>query len=117
MSIVNTLSLESNREIKLNFDGGDLSSDAGLLLIKEFAAKKSLASQPTISRFFTRMDKDTLLQFDDIDKSLRDIIYAIKSPEHMLLDLDSTLFGTYGNQEGEGFNFHYQAHGYSLALL
>ena len=29
MSIVNTLSLESNRQIKINFDGGDLSSDAG----------------------------------------------------------------------------------------
>ena len=39
MSIVNTLSLESNRQIKINFDGGDLSSDAGLLLLKEFAAK------------------------------------------------------------------------------
>ena len=25
MSIVNTLSLESNRQIKINFDGGDLS--------------------------------------------------------------------------------------------
>ena len=36
MSIVNTLSLESNRKIKNNFDGGDLSSDEGLLLIKEF---------------------------------------------------------------------------------
>ena len=34
----------------------------------------------------------------------------------MLLDLDSTLFGTYGNQEGEGFNFHYQAHGYHPLL-
>ena len=39
MSIVNTLALESNRQIKINFDGGDLSSDAGLLLIKEFACK------------------------------------------------------------------------------
>ena len=39
MSIVNTLSLESNRQIKINFDGGDLSSDAGLLLIKEFVIK------------------------------------------------------------------------------
>jgi|GEM_PF-1749512 len=39
MSIVNTLSLESNRQIKINFDGGDLSSDAGLLLIKEFVRK------------------------------------------------------------------------------
>ena len=39
MSIVNTLSLESNRKIKINFDGGDLSSDADLLLIKEFVSK------------------------------------------------------------------------------
>ena len=175
MDILNTLSLKSNRQIKINFDGGDLSSDAGLLLIQEFAAKigflklikkkfktndKSvrfhkddenlmqmvyqiisayfeddcadeltldpvfnvilekdrLASQPTLSRFFNRMDEDTLLQFDDIDKSLRDIIYSIKYPEHVLLDLDSTLFGTYGSQEGEGFNFHYQAHGYHPLL-
>ena len=62
------------------------------------------------------MDEDTLRQFDDIDKSLRDVIYSIKHPEHMLLDLDSTLFGTYGDQEGEGFNFHYQAHGYHPLL-
>ena len=34
MSIINTLSLKSNRQIKINFDEGDLSSDAGLLLIK-----------------------------------------------------------------------------------
>ena len=120
MSIVNTLSLESNRQIKINFDGGDLSSDAGLLLIKEFVSKlgidkllgkafktndsalfryhtdqenllqmiymiiagyfeddasdeltndpvfksvlekDALASQPTVSRFFNRMDEDTL---------------------------------------------------------
>ena len=39
MDILNTLSLKSNRQIKINFDGGDLSSDAGLLLIQEFAAK------------------------------------------------------------------------------
>lgn len=175
MNILNTLSLKSNRQIKINFDGGDLSSDAGLLLIKEFAAKTGflklvkknfktndksvrfhkddenlmqmiyqiisayfkddcadeltldpvlnailekdgLASQPTLSRFFNRMGEDTLIQFDDIDKSLRDIIYSIKRPEHMLLDLDSTLFGTYGSQEGEGFNFHYQAHGYHPLL-
>lgn len=127
MDILNTITLKSNRQIKINFNGGDLSSDAGLLLIKEFAAKigftklikkkfktndtsvrfhkddenlmqmiyqiisayfeddcadeltidpvfnailekNSLASQPTLSRFFNRMDEDTLLQFDDIDK-------------------------------------------------
>ncbi len=175
MDILNTLSLKSNRQIKINFNGGDLSSDAGLLLIKEFAAKigflkliknkfkindksarfhkddenlmqmiyqiisayfqddcvdeltsdpvfttilekESLASQPTLSRFFNRMDEDTLIQFDDIDKSLRDIIYSIKRAKYVLLDLDSTLFETYGKQEGEGFNFHYRAHGYHPLL-
>ncbi|MCI6203220.1 MAG: transposase, partial [Lachnospiraceae bacterium] len=30
MDILNTVSLESNTQIKINFDGGDLSSDAGL---------------------------------------------------------------------------------------
>ena len=175
MISLNTLSPECNRKIKINFNGGDLSSDAGLLLIKEFAAKigflkliknkfktndksvrfhkdnenlmqmifqiisayfqddcadeltsdpiftailekDSLASQPTLSRFFNRMDEDTLIQFDDIDRSLRDIIYSIKRPEHVLLDVDSTLFETYGHQEGEGFNFHYRAHGYHPLL-
>ena len=38
--------------------------------------KESLASQPTLSRFFNRMDEDTLIQFDDIDKNLRDIIHS-----------------------------------------
>ncbi|MDE7248912.1 MAG: IS1380 family transposase, partial [Lachnospiraceae bacterium] len=85
-------------------------------VFKAVLEKSSLASQPTLSRFFNRMGEDTLKQFDDIDKSLRDVIYSIKYPEHMLLDLDSTLFGTYGNQEGEGFNFHYQAHGYHPLL-
>lgn len=150
MDILNTFTLNSNRQIKINFDEGDLSSDAGLLLIKEFAAKigfsklvkkkfetndnsvrfhkddenlmqmiyqiisayfeddcadeltldpvfnavlekSSLASQPTLSRFFNRMGGDTLKQFDDIDKSLRDVIYSIKHPEHVLLDLDSSM--------------------------
>ena len=37
--------------------------------------KESLASQPTLSRLFNRMDEDTRIQFDDIDKNLRDIIH------------------------------------------
>ena len=176
MSIVNTISLKSNKQIKINFNGGDLSSDAGLLLIREFAAKTglvklvkkffktndtalmrvhtdadnllqlvyqiisgyfeddcadeltndpiltavlnkdALASQPTLSRFWNRMDEDTLAQFDQIDQQMRRIIYSIRHPEHMLFDLDSTLLNTYGRQEGEGFNYHYQAHGYHPLL-
>ena len=47
---------------------------------------------------------------------MRDIVYSIKPPEHMLFDLDSTLLNTYGKQEGEAFNYHYQAHGYHPLL-
>ena len=40
MSIVNTFTFESNKQI--NFDGGDLSSDADFLLIKAFVNKRLL---------------------------------------------------------------------------
>ena len=176
MDILNTISLESNSQIKINFDGGDLSSDAGLLLFKEFLfkigavklvnrmfktndtawfrvhkddtnlmqviyqiissyfeddcadeltnepvmtvilEKDALASQPTLSRFFNRMDGDTLSQLNQIIRELRKVIYSIKKPEFMLFDIDSTLLDVYGNQEGEGFNYHYQAHGYHPLL-
>ena len=78
--------------------------------------KDTLASQPTLSRFWNRMDEDTLSQLDMLQSKMREIVYSIKHPEHMLFDLDSTLLNTYGNQEGEGFNFHYQAHGYHPML-
>ncbi len=176
MDSLHTTSLECNSQIKINFDGGDLSSDAGLLLFKEFLFKIGavklihrlfktndpawfrihkddsnlmqviyqiinayfeddcadeltnepvmtaildkdvLASQPTLSRFFNRMDEDTLAQFNLMIRELRKVIYSIKKPEFMLFDLDSTLLDTYGNQEGEGFNYHYQAHGYHPLL-
>ena len=123
MSSLNALHLESNSKFKINFDGGDLSSDAGLLLLNEFIhkiglkplvkqhfhtknkairihtdadnllqkiyqqisgyfsdddsgeltddpvftnilGKRALASQPTMSRFFNRMDDVTLMQLD-----------------------------------------------------
>ena len=55
MSIVNTFSLQSNRQIKINFDGGDLSSDAGLLLIKEFISK--LGIERLLNRSFRDYEK------------------------------------------------------------
>ncbi len=116
MSIVNTLALESNRQIKINFYGGDLSSDAGLLLIKEFISKlgidtllekafktndpvfksvlekDALASQPTVSRFFNRMDKDTLNQFLAIARVLRRKIYSVQRCHRLLFWIWIPLF-------------------------
>ena len=172
MDILSTVSLESNSKIKINFDGGDLSSDSGLLLLKEFCCKigavklvrrlfhtndsawyrihkdddnllqviyqifaayfeddcadeltnepvmgavlekESLASQPTLSRFFHRMDETTLEQFNQILRELRKVIYSIKMPEFILFDIDTTLLDAFGAQEGAAFNYHYQDKGY-----
>lgn len=43
--------------------------------------KDALASQPTLSRFFNRMDGDTLGQLEQITRELRKVIYSIKKPE------------------------------------
>lgn len=74
MSIVNTLALESNRQIKINFDGGDLSSDAGLLLIKEFVSK--LGIDRLLGHSFKT--NDSALFRDHTDKeNLLQMIYMI----------------------------------------
>ena len=176
MAIVNGIALESNKNFRIDFSGGDLSSDGGLLLVREFyhklgvdslikemfhttdpghfrfhkdhenllqmlyqitgayfqddhadalrnnpvmtasIGKPALASQPTLSRFHNRMDEASLQQLQEIHRILRRRVYSIEHPEHILLDLDSTLFPTYGTQEGEAFNYHYQAHGYHPLL-
>ena len=176
MAIVNGTALESNRNIHVDFNGGNLSSDGGMLLLKEFfhklgadsviregfrttdsavfryhkdhenlqqmlyqitaayfqddhadklrndpvmtavIGKSALASQPTLSRFHNRMDESSLKQLEEIQRILRKRVYSIDKPEHILFDLDSTLLATYGTQEGEAFNYHYQAHGYHPLL-
>lgn len=177
MDILNTFSLESNKKIQLNFDGGDLSSDSGLFLMMEFldklrlrdvlestfktedrprlrkhtdvenllqvlyqifsayfeddradhlrcepvmtacTGKETLASQPTLSRFFNRMTSETAEQLNSILQQLREIVYSIEGPPtKVLFDIDTTLLETYGHQEGEAWNFHYQSNGYHPVL-
>lgn len=176
MAIVAGTALESNKYFRVNFDGGNLSSDGGLLLLQEFyhkfgvkellrkqfrttdsasfrihkdhenllqmlyqitgayfqddhadilrnepvmnavVGKPALASQPTLSRFHNRMDEQSLLQLETIQRTLRQRAYSVEKPQHVLFDLDSTLLATYGAQEGEAFNYHYQAHGYHPLL-
>lgn len=172
MHSLKDIQLKCNKQFIVNFDGGELSSDGGLLMVKEFLhvlgfekllknnfktndsasfrihkddenllqmiyqifgtyyedncadelrndpilsavlGKEALASQPTLSRFFNRMDDSTLRQFDDIMCQLRKKIYSIRMPEFVLFDIDTTLLPTYGKQEGAGFNYHYRAFGY-----
>lgn len=74
MSIVNTLPLESNRQIKINFDGGDLSSDAGLLLIKEFVSK--LGVDKLLAKTFKTNDS-VLFRYHTGQENLLQMIYMI----------------------------------------
>lgn len=126
MSIISEIALESNKNIHINFEGGNLSSDAGMLLIKEFihkfgveklakeifrttdsghtrihkdhenllqilfqimgayfqddhadalrndpaitaaVGKEALASQPTLSRFYNRLNENSLAQLEEM---------------------------------------------------
>lgn len=69
MTILNTIALESNKKIKINFNGADLSSDGEVLLIKEFAAKigliqlvKKLFKTNDHANNHTHTDPDNLIQ-------------------------------------------------------
>ena len=174
MSNINHRLMKSNTYIDVNFEGGELSSDSGLLLVKEFIHKlgfndlvkkyfhtcgegylrihtdydnfmqmlyqiiagyfaddradnltvdpvftacldkPALASQPTISRFFNRMEEHSLSQMERIQKMMRSIVYSLpgQRPNIIIFDLDTTLLNTYGNQEGKAWNYHYEADGY-----
>lgn len=85
-------------------------------VLTEILRKEVLASRPTLSRFWNRMDEDTLKQFDIIDQAMRNTVYSVRYPDFILFDLDSTLLNTNGNQEGEAFNYHYQARGHHPLL-
>ena len=74
MAVINTFSLESNKKIKVNFNGGGLSSDAGLLLIKEFAAKIGLVK--LVKRLFKTNDHTSGHLYTDPD-NLMQVIYQL----------------------------------------
>ena len=62
------------QKIKINFNGGDLSSDGGLLLVKEFAAKTGLIK--LVKQFFRTNDHATCRAHTDAD-NLMQMIYQI----------------------------------------
>ena len=174
MSSLTEMTMECKGNVKIDFTGGELSSDGGLLLLKAFAEKIGLtkliggvfhtvdtaafrihtdssnlmqtifliiaayfvddamaydpvlleilqkvrlASQPTLSRFFNRMDESTLAQLEKICMKLLKTAYAIEMPSAIVLDMDTTLLSTYGKQEGAAYNAHYEALGYHPILL
>ena len=74
MSILNTISLESNKKIKINFNGGNLSSDGGQLLIREFATKVGLIK--LVKKLFKTNDHTNSCIHTDSD-NLMQMLYKI----------------------------------------
>lgn len=172
MATLPQITLDFNRKIKLSNDGGDLSSDTGEFLFREFDEKigfsktlenhlrlndsrayylhsnenllrqkiyqmiagyseddaadhltkdpvftqiigtPALASQPSLSRFYTRFDKESIDHLNQANQELLDKIHSFRGSEALFIDLDSTHSDTYGNQEDSSYNTHYGTMGF-----
>src|SRR5690554_5975220 len=72
----------------------------------------ALASQPSLSRFYTRFDKDSIHQLNQANQELLDRIHSFRNSNALFIDLDSTHSDTYGNQESSSYNTHYGTIGF-----
>ncbi|SHK50231.1 IS1380 family transposase [Paramaledivibacter caminithermalis] len=166
--------LNFNKSLSYNFEGGNLSSDSGLIIIRSFVEKlglrplledafndsayrvhtyasiieqlvytiisgyhsdncsdslrhdpiftnildkEALASQPTISRFINSLDETAIEAFNRLLEILFERANPKRSTKQIVLDLDSTLFETFGTQDKSAYNFHYASKGYHPLML
>lgn len=86
-------------------------------IFTKILGKDSLASQPTISRFVNELDESAIDSFNRLLEILFEKGNPVKSTKQIVLDLDSTLFETFGKQDGSSFNFHYSSNGYHPLML
>src|SRR5690625_1495304 len=167
MATLTQSALKFNRKIKINNDGGSLSSDSGQFLIREFdeklrfsetidkhltlnddrlyykhsninmlrqkiyqmisgyskdsAAKplsadpvftqiigtNTLASQSSLSRFFSRFDEQSNESLLIANQELVDKTNQYRESKIIIYDLDSTHAIAYGDQESIAYNHHY----------
>ena len=77
-----------------------------------FASGESLASQPTISRFWDRTTEETIEDFQKLNQVLIDQARLVRNDTNLIIDLDSTHSDTFGNQELTDYNAHYGTTGY-----
>ena len=78
--------------------------------------KNRLASQPTISRFWNRLDDVSVISADLALKFMRKQAYALQCPREVIFDIDTTILPTYGTQSGGEYIHHYQEVGYHPML-
>lgn len=72
----------------------------------------ALASQPSLSRFYTRFDEESIQQLNQANQKLLDKVLAFRKSKAIIFDLDSTHADTYGEQEESAYNTHYGTVGF-----
>jgi hypothetical protein len=72
----------------------------------------ALASQPSLSRFYTRFDHESIERLNQANQSLLDKVHKFRESKALIIDLDSTHADTYGNQESAAYNTHYGTVGF-----
>lgn len=72
----------------------------------------TLASQPSLSRFFARFDNQSMEQLNQANQELTDKMHQARESKAIIFDLDSTHSDTYGDQECSAYNAHYRTVGF-----
>ncbi len=70
-------SLNCNNSVKINFSGGDLSSDAGLLLVQDFASK--IGFTKTVRQMFHTTDTARIRRHTDAQNLMQAVYQIIAS--------------------------------------
>lgn len=81
-------------------------------VLMTFASGESMASHPTISRFWDRIAEETIEDLQKLNQILIDQVRLVRNDTNLTTDLDSTHSDTFGNQELTDYNAHYGATGY-----
>ena len=80
-------------------------------VFKKIVGTPALASQPSLSRFYTRFDKHSIEYLNQANQELLDKIHLARQSKSLFIDLDFTHSDTYGGQESS-YNTHYGTMGF-----
>lgn len=72
----------------------------------------ALASQPSLSRFYSRFTEESVNGLQKGNQELLDRVHRLRNSDALIFDLDSTHSDTYGSQEDTAYNAHYKSVGY-----
>jgi hypothetical protein len=81
-------------------------------VLQTLSTDETFASQPTISRYYNRVNDQTIEDLQSLNLALIDQARLVRNDTNMIIDLDSTHSDTFGNQEQTDYNAHYQTNGY-----